>query len=159
MAMKRDITVGGKMSLVFSVRRFFVITAIIISAILPLGGCNLPPPRRLIGAYIPYDPVKYYQADFNTVWDAAIIALHSNSYIIDLMSTREGYISAHSDTGSSRSKVGISISNAHDLVRISINMSNLTRAYEKQTKSYYWMESMSTYYTEWLHKAIASVLD
>lgn len=162
MTMKRDITVDGKMSLVSGVRRFFVITAITISAGLALGGCNHPYGHRS-NVHAPYDPTKYhtqyYQTDFNTVWAAAIVALHRNRYIIDLMSTREGYISAHLDRGSEREEVGISISNAEDLVRISINLSVQLRSYSKETKSYVWMEWDPKNATEWLHKAIASLLE
>lgn len=158
MTMKRDITVDGKISLVSGVRRFFMITAIIFSAILALGGCYPPFPGNTMSIYSPYDPIKYYQADFNAVWDAAIVTLHRKRYIIDLMSKGEGYISAHREVGDVRYEVGIRVSNAGDLVRISIALSIRIRTYRKEAKSYVWISRDSEYETEMLHQAIASLL-
>lgn len=84
---------------------------------------------------------RYYEVDFDTVWNAAIAAFHEGKFIIRLMNKKEGYVAADWLGDRSRDHVGIRFSEEYGLIKVSINMSGEYLEYNEKTKTYSWRPS------------------
>lgn len=126
---------------------------VLIYAMIFLGGLGIGMPAISEAA----GEDRYYEADFDTVWDAAIAVVQEERFIIKLMNKKDGYLSGDWQGGNSRAHVGIRISEEYGLVRVQINYSSESLEYKEKTKTYIW-ESGSYDGREYLHNAITSEL-
>ena len=104
----------------------------LICALIFLGCVGIGMPADSEGAEdARYEP-RYYEADFDTVWNAAIAAFHVEKFIVRLMNKETGYITADWLGSSTKDHVGIWISKEYGLIKVSINRSREYLEYDEK---------------------------
>lgn len=93
----------------------------------------------MTGPNYPSGMPRYFQADYNRVWNAVLDALDEEGYVIAQMSKADGYVTTdRMESGYNRTKLSVRLVRENDTVKVTIN--EFTQALDLSSQKPYWKD-------------------